>query len=124
MRFIITPSTIYDRVKGKSKSNIEMMKLMDKHILQEQTAGVMTIRSILEENGITTGYERIRRLMWLTNITPNLSKKAFNPMESKYIYLYILRNLAIMEVNQIYEIDMTYVRMQKEFMYLTTLIDD
>ncbi|MFT5217038.1 MAG: putative transposase, partial [Glaciecola sp.] len=50
---------------------------------------------MLEEKGVIAGYERIRRLM----------------------------RLAIKEVNQVWEIDITYVPMQKGFMYLTAIID-
>jgi putative transposase len=87
----ITRSALYYQAKGESKSNIQMMEIMDKHILQEPTAGVLTMQSVLEEKGIIVGYEWIRRLMRLANITP----------------IYPRRHLAIKEVNQVWEIDIT-----------------
>ena len=42
---------------------------------------------------------------------------------SKYNYPYLLRYLAIKEVNQVWKIDITYVPMEKGFMYLTAIID-
>ena len=42
---------------------------MGKPILQEPTAGVLIIQSMLEENGIKAGYERIIQLMRLANIS-------------------------------------------------------
>jgi len=84
----ITRSALYYRAKGESKSNIEMMELMDKHILQEPTAGVLTMQSMLEENGITAGYERIRRLMHLANITPIYPRRHLTQRKtSKYYWL-------------------------------------
>jgi len=65
----ITRSAFYYQAKGKSKSNIQMMEMMGKPILQEPTVEVLTMQSMLEENGITAGYEQIRRLMRLANIT-------------------------------------------------------
>jgi putative transposase len=37
----ITRSALYYQAKGESKFNIQMMEIMDKHILQEPTAGVL-----------------------------------------------------------------------------------
>ena len=120
----ITRSALYYQAKGESKSNIQMMEIMDKHILQEPTAGVLTMQSMLEEKGIIAGYERIRRLMRLANITPIYPRRHLTQWKaSKYIYPYLLRHLAIKEVNQVWEIDITYVPMQKGFMYLTAIID-
>jgi len=33
------------------------MEILDKHILEEPTAGVLTMHSILEDKWITAGYE-------------------------------------------------------------------
>jgi putative transposase len=120
----ITRSALYYQAKGESKSNIQMMEMMDKHILQEPTAGVLTMQSMLEEKGIIAGYERITRLMRLANITPIYPRRHLTQWKaSKYIYPYLLRHLAIKEVNQVWEIDITYGPMQKGFMYLTAIID-
>ena len=40
-----------------------MMRLMDAHILEEPTAGVLAMQSMLRNRGYDAGYERLRRLM-------------------------------------------------------------
>ena len=50
---------------------------------------------------------------------PNLSKRN---LQHK-IYPYLLRNLEINHVNQVWSIDLTYIRMGKGHMYLTAIID-
>jgi transposase InsO family protein len=40
-----------------------------------------------------------------------------------YIYHYLVRNLKVERTNQVWAIDITYVPMQKGFMYLTAIID-
>jgi putative transposase len=78
-----------------------MMKMVDKPILQEPTAGVLTMQSMVLEKVIIAGYEQIRRLMRLANITPIYQRKYLTQWKaSKYIYHYLLRHIAIMEVNQ------------------------
>ena len=36
---------------------------MDEHILEEPTAGVLTMQSMLKDKGIFASYERVRRLL-------------------------------------------------------------
>jgi putative transposase len=50
---------------------------------------------------------------------PNLSKR----YHAQYIRPYLLRNLAITRPNQVWGIDITYIRMRKGFMYLFVIID-
>ena len=97
---------------------------MDAHILEEPTAGVLTMQSMLEEKGYKAGYEWVRRLMHLANIRPIYPRKHLTQLgDKKYICAYLLRNLKVERVNQAWAIDITYVPMAKGFMYLTAVID-
>ena len=64
----INRSGFYYEPKGEPHVNLEIMEIMDKHILEEPTAGVLTMQSMLEDRGIHIGYERVRRLMRLASI--------------------------------------------------------
>jgi len=120
----INRSSYYYEKKGEKPENLEIMKIMDKHILEEPTAGVLTMQSILLDKGITVGYERVRRLMRKANIYPIYPKKHLSYLgDRKFIYPYLLRNLKIKRPNQVWEIDITYVPMSTGFMYLTGIID-
>jgi putative transposase len=66
----VSRGSIYYVPKGEKPENLEMMRLMDEHILEEPTAGVLTMQSMLEEKGYQAGYERVRRLMRKANIYP------------------------------------------------------
>ena len=110
--------------KGESQENLEMMQLMDQHITDDPTAGVLTMQAMLEENGYRAGYERIRRLMRLADIFPIYPRKHLTVLgEKKYIQPYLLKNLKIDRPNHVWEIDITYVPMKNGFMYLTAIID-
>ena len=50
---------------------------------------------------------------------PNLSKR----YHAQYVRPYLLRKLTICRPNQVWGIDITYIRMQKGFMYLFIIID-
>jgi len=120
----ISRSSLYYKPLGESSENLEIMQIMDKHILEEPTAGVLTMQSMLQDRGIKAGYERVRRLMRKANIRPIYPRHHLTVLgEKKYVYAYLLKDLAIVRPNQVWEIDITYIPMKQGFMYLTAIID-
>ena len=78
----------------------------------------------LGADGIQAGRKRIRRLMAEMGIhalypKANLSKRNFR----ESIVPYLLRNKLVFLPNQVWSIDITYIKMQHGHMYLTVLID-
>ncbi len=61
------------------------------------------------------------RIMGLRAIMPG--KHASKRNKAHKIYPYLLRNLKIDRPNQVWAIDITYIPMRKEFMYLVAIID-
>jgi transposase InsO family protein len=84
-----------------------------------------TITTILRrDHGLLINKKRVRRIMRDMGIyaiypKPNLSKR----YHSQYIRPYLLRNLEINRPNQVWGVDVTYIRMKKGFMYLFIIID-
>lgn len=50
---------------------------------------------------------------------PNLSKR----QSKEQVYQYLLRNLLIKEPNEVWGIDITYVRLHSGWMYLVAILD-
>jgi len=120
----IKRSNHYYKPSGEKEENIEMMNLMDKEYMDHPTKGVVSMQTMLRVKGYLVGYRRVRRLMrkmGLYAIYPrkNLSKLGI----AKYIHSYLLRHLDVSRSNQVWIIDITYVRMTTGFMYLTAIID-
>lgn len=67
-----------------------------------------TVRRYMEEMGICAVYPK-----------PNLSKRSFK----EGIVPYLLRNYVALFPNQVWSIDITYIKMYKSHMYLTAIID-
>jgi putative transposase len=65
--------------------------------------------------------QRHMREMGIAGITPgpNLSKRS----EAHRLYPYLLRNLSITRPNQVWGIDITYIRLQAAWMYLVAILD-
>lgn len=86
--------------------------------------GYRRIFQLLKRSGYQVGEYRLRRIMSELGIKaiypkPNLSK----PCKEHKVYPYLLRNLDINEVNQVWATDITYIRFEKSFMYLTAVLD-
>lgn len=120
----IPRSSYYYDPKGESEENLAIMLLMDKHIMEEPTAGVLTMQSMLKDLKIIASYERIRRLMRKAEIKAIYPRRHLTVLgETKYVHPYLLRHLDITKPNQVWEIDITYIPMKQGFMYLTAIID-
>lgn len=87
--------------------------------------GTRKIRDkLIKEDNISIGRKLVRRYMREMGICavypkPNLSKA--NKEHKKFPYL--LKNKAIWLPNQVWAIDITYIKMGKSHMYLTAIID-
>ncbi len=71
-------------------------------------AGRKLVRTLMREMGLCAVYPR-----------PNLSKRNFK----EGMVPYLLRNKAVLFPNQVWSIDITYIKMRRGHMYLTAIID-
>lgn len=78
----------------------------------------------LQEEGYRVGRKLVRRLMremgiWVVYPKPNLSKRNFQ----EATVAYLLRNKVVSFPNQVWSIDITYIKLNRSHMYLTAIID-
>jgi putative transposase len=100
------------------------MHRIDEIYMKHPYYGYRRITVTLREQGFEVNRKRVRRLMRLMGLEaiypkPNLSKR----LHAKYCRPYLLRGLTIDKPNQVWGIDITYIRMGKGFMYLFNIID-
>ena len=120
----VSRGSVYYAPKGESEQNLALMRLMDAHILEEPTAGVLTMQSMLRDKGYHAGYERVRKLMRKACIRAIYPRRHLTVLgQAKYVHPYLLHSLEINRLGQVWAIDITYVPLQKGFMYLTAIID-
>ena len=104
--------------------NLALMDKIDEIYTESPFFGWPRMTAQLKREGYAINHKRIRRLMrkmGLQAIYPQ--PKAKKPGAQHQIYPYLLRNLAIERVNQVWSTDITYIRMKGGFMYLTAIID-
>jgi len=120
----LSRSGIYYTPVPLSAMDIELMRQIDEIHLSHPFYGSRKIRNELWSRGYDVGRDKVRRLMRRMGIEalyvkPKLSR--INPIQAKYPYL--LRNLQIVEANQVWCSDITYIPMAKGFCYLVAIMD-
>lgn len=86
--------------------------------------GSRRLATKLQEDGLSVGRKLVRRLMvemaiYAIYSKPNLSKRNFK----ESIVPYLLRNKQVCFPNQVWSIDITYIKLNRGHMYLTAVID-
>lgn len=124
----ITRSTVYYEPIPESSEKKQREEAIMAHIDFWHTKmpylGIRRIVTKLIEDGYAVGRKLIRRLMAEMGIhaiypKANLSKRNFK----ESIVPYLLRNKVVNFSNQVWSIDITYIKMQHGHMYLTAIID-
>lgn len=120
----ISRSGLYRTKSDISPFNQMLMREIDEEYTQHPFLGVIKMTHYLRNRGFRVNPKRIRRLMRLMNLVaiypkPNLSL----PNKSHEHFPYLLRGLKVDRVNQVWSIDITYIRTANGFCYLTAIID-
>ena len=100
------------------------MRLLDEQYTQTPFYGVRRMTAWLRQEGYQVNPKRVRgllRKMGLWAIYPTPKTSTASPQHR--IYPYLLRDVPIRTVNQVWSTDITYVRMKRGFCYLVAVID-
>ena len=120
----VARATVYRKPKPTPAADLALMRLIDELHLKWPFYGARKIAVVLCREGHKVGRKRVMRLMRLMGIEtiyrkPNLSRR--HPQHK--IYPYLLRNLPITRVHQVWSCDITYIPMKQGFLYLVAVID-
>lgn len=86
--------------------------------------GYRRVTNKLRRSGIVINHKKVRGLMKSLNIKaifPGPNTSARN--HADFVYPYLLKDLEITNLNQVWQTDISYIRVGKNFMYLTGIID-
>jgi putative transposase len=120
----INRSSFYYLPIPESEENLKIMQKLDEQYIKTPFFGTKKLLILLIALGYRINIKRLRRLKKLVNwntIYPTRKTSISNPKEYKYPYL--LNDLEINRVNQVWAIDITYLPMRRGFMYLFAIID-
>jgi len=125
----INRSSVYYKPSEPTAEEIEREELIKSRLDYWHTKmcylGVRRlVQKLKVEDSILVGRKLVKRYMDEMGIyavypKPNLSKRN----HKHKIHPYLLHNLSIIKPNQVWAIDITYIKMGKSHMYLTAIID-
>lgn len=120
----INRSSLYYNPKTVDDKTVLLTNLIDEEFTRHPFYGTRRMTAYLRHLGYEINRKRIQSLYRLMGLEanypkPNLSKK--HP-EHK-IYPYLLEDVKIDRVNQVWSTDITYIRLREGFAYLMAIID-
>ena len=121
----VNRASLYHKPLGESEENLRLMRWIDEQYTKTPFFGSRRMAAWMsEEKKMAVNRKRIARLMRLMGLEAVYPKpKLSQPGESHRIYPYLLKDLPIERVNQVWSTDITYIRMAQGFCYLVAVMD-
>jgi putative transposase len=120
----LSRSSWYYASRASHEADEALMRLIDRQYTATPFYGVRRMTTWLRHQGEKVNRKRVRRLMRLMGLEaiyprPRTSVKS---QENK-VYPYLLRGLVIDHPDQVWSADITYIAMQRGWLYLVAVMD-
>jgi putative transposase len=100
------------------------MKLIDRQYMETPFYGSRKMVACLKKQGYSINRKKVRRLMRLMGLKAIYRRPRTSPPGKGHkIYPYLLKGLKIERPNQAWSADITYIPMEKGFLYLVVIMD-
>ena len=120
----ISRSSFYYTSKGKSETNLALMRQIDEQFLETPFYGVCQMCWHLRNEGHDVNPRRVRRLMRLMGLMPVYQKlNTSRPARGHQTYPYLLRGLRVDRPGQVWCPDIIYLPMRRGLLYLVAIMD-
>jgi len=117
-------STLYYAPVPVSEYDLKLMNAIDQAFTDRPCLGVGQMTDRMRDAGFAVGPKRIRRLMRQMGLFPIFPTKNTSKRNHEHkVFPYLLRNMEITRVNQVWSMDITYIRLGRGFAYLTAIMD-
>ena len=120
----LSRSAWYYEPASASAENLKLMRWIDEEYTRHPCMGRRRMTHWLQARGHAVNVKRVSRLMRVMGLAaiypkPRLSRRC----ENHAVFPYLLRDVTVERVDQVWSTDITYVPMPKGFMYLAAVID-
>jgi putative transposase len=120
----LSRASFYYEPVEESAENLLLMRLIDEQFTKRPFYGVRKMTAWLRQEKYEVNLKRVRRLMRLMGLEAIYQKPRLSiPAPGHQIYPYLLRNVKIERINQVWSTDITYIRLQGGVVYLVAVID-
>jgi putative transposase len=108
----------------ESPETLALMRRIDELFLKYPFYGSRQMARQLRREGVGVGRHRVRRLMRLMGLEAIYqAPRTSVPHPAHRIYPYLLNGMAIDRANQVWCADITYIPVQRGFLYLVAIMD-
>lgn len=120
----LSRASLYYEPAQETPENIRLMRLIDQEYTAHPFLGSRKMAEWLVARGEVVNRKRVQRLMRLMGIEaiyprPKLSLSG----QGHKVFPYLLRDVTINRVDQVWSTDITYIPLAQGFMYLAAVID-
>jgi putative transposase len=120
----ISRASVYYRPRPVKAEDLQFMRLIEQQYLKTPVYGSRSMRNYLRRAGYKIGRKRVQRLMRLMGLEAIYPKpRTSRPHPEHKIYPYLLKNLTINKANQVWTADISYIPMNRGFLYLVAVMD-
>lgn len=117
-------SSFYYEPATESVANLKLMRLIDEQYTAQPVYGSRRMTIWLHGVGYQVNRKRVQRLMRLMGLEAVYPKPKLSVAGRGHkVFPYLLRDVKIERVDQVWSTDITYVPMPSGFMYLAAVID-
>lgn len=120
----ISRSSVYYNQSPVKAEDVELMNIIDKQYLKTPFYGSRSMTKHLKRAGHDVNRKRIQRLMRLMGLEAVYPRPRTSiPYSGHMVYPYLLRGMSIDSPNQVWAADITYIPLNRGFMYLVAIMD-
>jgi putative transposase len=117
-------SSFYYEPAAETPENLALMRLIDGQYTAQPVYGSRRMTAWLTRQGHEVNRKRVQRLMRLMGLEAIHPKPRLSASDRNHkVYPYLLRDVSIERVDQVWSTDITYVGLPSGFMYLAAVID-
>lgn len=110
----ISRGSLYYQRKPPCKAQVQLMHRIDALHAAHPFAGSRMLRSLLKRQGQCVGRRHVRALMQRMGVRALYCQPSTSARHPQHkVYPYLLRNKPVIHSNQVWAMDITYVRMHK-----------
>ena len=114
------------RKREPKQEELALRDAIQRLALKDRHCGYRRIREFLKRDGWVVNHKRVLRLMREDNLLSIRRRRFVVTTDSEHrwrIYPNLARSMVVTAINQLWVGDITYVRLQQEFVYLAVLLD-
>ena len=111
---------------GEAKKDMELRSAIQKVALEWPAYGYRRVHRELIRRGWRVNHKRVLRLMRADNLLCLRKRKFIRTTDSKHelpVYPNLAKDMVLTSINQLWVADITYIRLEVEFVFLAVLLD-